>query len=265
MVPEQGGVENNFNYNYLLVQTILKMRDAQAEDAISQYWVYFEYAMGLVISHLDFQLKGEIQQDYTILATAFNKINDSSLNPESKKALIKSLEADFANAHRFYIMQALNRVGVVRVEDEGIIDFESTDLDTMTRIVRDLPNGTVAAFEKQETNPTPPVFKPEMILVTHKGKIIEMPKDEYMKLQQRDEEPMIMAEVPEEGPAAEDESEVGDEPEARMMQMNLMLRNQDLITQSIRARHPARTKAPPPLLHPRPVIHGKANGGRAND
>jgi len=216
MIPDQGGVENNFNYNYLLVQTILKMRDAQADDQPARYWTYFEYALGLVISHLDFQLKGEIQQDYAVLMAAFRKINllkDTELNTQSKKSLINKLKEDFADAHRFYIMQALNRVGVVKVEDEGIINFESTDLDTMTKIVRDLPNGTVASFEKQEGRKTPPLIKPEMVLVTYKDKLIEMPKEEYMKMQTekttQEAAPITMGEMPEEGI----ETEQGDDVE----------------------------------------------------
>lgn len=196
MIPIQSGIENNFNYNYLLVQTILKMRDAQADNATAKYWTYFEYALGLVISHLDFQLRGEIQQDYAILATAINKIKTSKINPQTKTMMINRIKEDFADAHRFYIMQALNRVGVVKVEDEGLIDFESTDIDMMTRIVRDLPNGTVSSFKKQEAKDTVPVFKPEMILVTHKGKVIQMPKSEYTKLKQ-EEAPVIMGNMPE--------------------------------------------------------------------
>lgn len=204
MIPEQSNVENNFNYNYLLVQTILKMRDANADISIPQYWVYFEYGMGLVVSHLDFRLRGEIEQDYAIIQAAFNKINSTNLNPATKHTLINRIKEDFANAHRFYIMQALNRVGVVRVEDEGVIDFESTDLDTFTKIVRDLPNSTVAAFKKQDEKKTAPLIKPEMVLVTHNGKIIQMPKEDYMKLQQ-EEAPVIMGEVPEDGPIVEEE------------------------------------------------------------
>jgi hypothetical protein len=212
MIPEQGGVENNFNYNYLLVQTILKMRDAQADDQPARYWTYFEYALGLVISHLDFQLKGEIQQDYAILMAAFRKINllkDTELNAQSKKSLINKLKEDFADAHRFYIMQALNRVGIVKVEDEGIINFESTDLDTMTKIVRDLPNGTIASFEKQDGKKTPPIIKPEMVLVTYKDKLIEMPKEDFLKMQAAKQEeelaPIVSGEMPEEEPQAEDD------------------------------------------------------------
>jgi hypothetical protein len=196
MIPEQSGVENNFNYNYLLVQTILKMRDAQSDEDIPRYWTYFEYGIGLVISHLDFKLRGEIEQDYTLLRAAFNKINNSSLNPQTKKTVTNRIKEDFANAHRFYIMQALNRVGIVKVEDEGIIDFESTDLDILTKAVRDTSNtNAVAAFKAQEGKSTPPIVKPTMVLVTYKDKVIQMPKEDYDKLQ-HDEAPVLMGEMP---------------------------------------------------------------------
>lgn len=228
MMQDSSGIENNFNYNYLLIQTILKMRDALADGDIERYWVYFEVALKLVISHLDFQLKGEIQQDYAVLEAALKKIQnlkDSELNAQSKKALINKLKCDFANAHNFYIMQALNRVGVVKVEDEGVIDFESVDLDTMTKIVRDTHTSSVVGSAKSvEEKKTPPLLKPEMLLVTYKGKVMQMPKEEYMKLK-HDENEMIMAEMPEQDVEAESVSEsedarererdtpVGNEPE----------------------------------------------------
>ena len=184
MDQQQTGVENNFNYNYLLVQTILKMRDAQAEDKPNEYWVFFDYGLGLVISHLDFQLRGEIQQDYTVLMAAIRKIHESTVNDQTKKRLSTDLKADFANAHRFYIMQALNRVGVVRIEDEGVIDFESTDIDTFTKVVRDTHNNSaLGAYKAQEGKSTPPLVKPEMVLVYNKGELVSMPKDDYDQMQ----------------------------------------------------------------------------------
>jgi hypothetical protein len=215
MIPDQSGIENNFNYNYLLVQTILKMRDARAERRIPEYWSYFEDAMQLVVSHLDFKLKGEIQQDYTILAAAINRIENSTVNPQTKVTLINDITKDFANAHKFYIMQALNRVGVVKVEDEGVIDFESVDLDTMTKIVRDTSGKSVInATEEVESKKTPPLIKPEMIMVYKDGKLMSMPKQDYMKLQadqQGDKEaPILMAEMPEEVPESDEQIDEGE-------------------------------------------------------
>ena len=214
MADEGSNIENNFNYNYLLVQTILKMRDAEAEKRIAQYWTYFEYALGLVISHLDFQLRGEIQQDYAILQAAIRKVWSSKLHDQSKETYINRLKEDFADAHRFYVMQALNRVGIVRVEDEGIIDFESTDLDTFTKVVRDTSNtGAVGALKAQEGKQTPPLVKPEMVLVYRDKKILSMPKEDYLKLQQdnaqQEAAPVAMGQMPDD-PDSEIEDEEGE-------------------------------------------------------
>lgn len=209
MIPEQGGVENNFNYNYLLVQTILKMRDAEADDNTKQYWVYFKTALKLVISHLDFQLKGEIEQDYAVLHAAFKKIESSNMNEASKLTWVNRIKNDFAGAHDFYIMQALNRVGVVKVEDEGIIDFESTDIDTFTRAVRDSSNsGAVGALNNPENQIKKPIVKPEMVLVTRGKDILQMPKADYDKYMESQVE---IRELPEDLEPESDESEDPDE------------------------------------------------------
>lgn len=220
MEQQQTGVENNFNYNYLLVQTILKMRDAQAEERASQYWVYFEYGLGLVVSHLDFQLRGEIQQDYALLMAAIQKINSSKVNDASKKSLAIRLKEDFANAHRFYIMQALNRVGVVRIEDEGVIDFESTDIDTFTKVVRDShTTSAVGAMKDVTENPTPLLVKPEMVMVYVKGELISMPKEDYDQLQA--DQQMALHELP---PEMDEE----EKPEPREMRKKPITEEGDL-------------------------------------
>jgi hypothetical protein len=69
------------------------------------------------------------------------------------------------------------------------------------------PTAVAAAEEKKDK----PVVKPEMILVTYKGKIIQMPRDEYEKLQDKDDEELLMANVPEEGPEEESNEEETEE------------------------------------------------------
>lgn len=170
----------NFNYNYLLIQTILKMRDAQAKGEIKEYWIYFEYAMGLVLSHIDFDVRGEIEKDFAVLQEAVRKIKKSNLNEQTKTTLINKLFEDFANSHRFYIMQALNRIGIVKVEDEGVIDFDKIDIDTMTQIIRNSYSSLEKAVEKAEEGKKQ-IVMPEMIAIYHNGKIIQIPKEDYIK------------------------------------------------------------------------------------
>lgn len=196
---ETTAVDINFNYNYLLIQTILKMRDAQAKGEIKEYWIYFEYAMGLVLSHIDFNVRGEIEKDFAVLQEAIRKVRKSNLNEQTKNILINKLCEDFANNHRFYIMQALNRIGIVKVEDEGIIDFDKIDIDTMTQIIRDSDRSVIKATEKAEQNPKK-IVQPEMVAIYHNGKIVQMPKEEYLKLassRNSSQPEMIVGKMPE--------------------------------------------------------------------
>lgn len=149
MISNQENLENNFNYNYFLIQTILKMRDSEAQHELAAFWIYFKYAFGLVTSHFDFQLRADIQKDYDIMDVAIKRIEKSGIADSSQKNMINNLRAKFAQAHLFYVMQALNRVGIVKLEEEGTIDFESTDLETFTKIVRSLSSPSVVVENEE--------------------------------------------------------------------------------------------------------------------
>jgi hypothetical protein len=180
-------IDANYNYNFIVMQTIGKMRDAQARGDLASYWIYFDYALGLVSSYIEAPIAREIQNDYNILNEAIRKIEESNIAETSKKMHIEKLRANFADAHRFYVMNALNRIGVLKLEDEGVIDFSLFDMERTTRVVRNsvsLKEGTSNEFEVKKIVHIPPE---EEVLVYYNNRIIAMPKSEYMKYREEQE------------------------------------------------------------------------------
>ncbi len=123
-------------YNFLVLDTIQKMRDAQAAGDKDKYFVYFDYAMGFAIHHLDTDTRRKIEDARKLFAKEVRKIKEGSMHDDEKRKDMQALKEDFANNHRYYVMLTLSKIGIVKVMDEGVIDFNELDIEGLKRVVR---------------------------------------------------------------------------------------------------------------------------------
>lgn len=147
MVEEQQTNSTN-TYEYLVLDTIRRMRDAHAERNKKKYFSYFNFAMRLLLPHIDIKIREKINEDYITLNRERSKIlNDKSLSDITKNIQIEDIECEFADALNSHIFIALSKVGIIRVSEEGIIDFNSIELDKIAQIVQDRSRGLEKAVE----------------------------------------------------------------------------------------------------------------------
>jgi hypothetical protein len=136
----ESAVDVNFNFNYLVVQTTMKMRDAKAARSWWEYWVHFEFAAQLVLSYLEPKVAKDIQLDMDDMDRKINDLTiayDNGVIAEKTKDMqINLLRADFSDKRRYYVMKALNKIGIVKVAEDGVVDFDSIDLETMSAVIR---------------------------------------------------------------------------------------------------------------------------------
>lgn len=131
--PEQQG-SNTFDW--LVLDTLRRMRDAQAEGDTARYFTHFEYAFQMVIPWLSLKTRDAVQKDYDKYTLLTKSIRDSTVNDATKSIELRALKENFANAHRVLIFASLSRLGIIHVSDEGVINFETLDIDQMAAIVR---------------------------------------------------------------------------------------------------------------------------------
>ena len=143
---EQNDTTIALNYNWLVLDTIRKARDAKAAGNKETYAIYSEYALQLLIPYISRELRFVCEADYKLLVDAIASIKSHSENEQSRKMQIIELRADFADAHRSFTMAALAKVGIVKVTEEGVIDFSILDLDQMKAIVHS--SGITAGAQK---------------------------------------------------------------------------------------------------------------------
>lgn len=169
----------NFNYNYLVVQTIMKMRDAKAKRDWWEYWVSFEFAMQLVLSYLEPVVSKEIQLDYSDMDKRIQAIRLNALMHESaRQTNIDQMRTDFADRHRYYVLKALNKIGIVKVAEDGVVDFDSTELQTLAAVIRsDRKDDNTEKLAGIQTVPRPDGMT--LVYDQRVGKVLPMGSDQY--------------------------------------------------------------------------------------
>ena len=141
------------NYNYLLLDTIKKMRDSQASKDQDSSWTHFKFALKLVNPYLPMEIRKDIEEDYRRLEEKIKEIKECKENEETRKNRIRKLKDSFGEAHEYYIMSALSRVGIIKVTDEGVLDLDELDLATQVKgIIRASSKGLIKAVEDKTKN-----------------------------------------------------------------------------------------------------------------
>lgn len=138
MAANQATHDENLTFQFLYLDTLRKMRDSEANQDDHKYYTYFKFALQMGMGYLDVSQREKIetdhkkmQQDTAILISADGK------NVETKKFEINMLKLHFAETHEYYLMAALQRLGIVKIMDDGLIDFEKEDIGTLKKIVRE--------------------------------------------------------------------------------------------------------------------------------
>jgi hypothetical protein len=77
-----------------------------------------------------------IEEDFATLMEKIISIKETEDNEQSKKVRILALKVDFADTHRYFIMEALPRASIYKVSEEGVLDFNKHRLEETTEIIR---------------------------------------------------------------------------------------------------------------------------------
>lgn len=137
---ETGIMENvaeiNLSYTWLVLDSIKKMRDAEASGDLDRFSIYFNFCLRLVIPYMDITLKKNVDDDINLLNQYTTLIRENEPNEETRKKKIKEARAEFANTHMGYVMGTLSKIGLIKVGQDGVIDFTKTDIEQLKQIIR---------------------------------------------------------------------------------------------------------------------------------
>jgi len=129
------------NYSWLVLDTIRRMRDAQAQGRLDEYYTQFEYGLQLLLPHIEIETRANMEDDFATLQERIVAIKETDDNDQSKKQQIQNVRVEFADTHRYFIMEALPRASIYKVSEEGVLDFNRHKLDETKEIIRHSSQG----------------------------------------------------------------------------------------------------------------------------
>ena len=142
--------EQNLNINWLVLDTIRRMRDVKAEGNKEKYFSYCDFGLKLVHSYFPLEIRKALDSDYRLLRDEIKKVKEQEQNDTSRKRKVDELNAEFAELHDGRLMSALARMGIIKNIEDGIIDVEQLGMDKYAQIVQDRRKGVIKAVEQAQ-------------------------------------------------------------------------------------------------------------------
>lgn len=138
--PSQSGDDQEsvgFSYIGLVIDTARKLRDAGAEKDLEKFAFLADFAIQLLICYYPTRLRFKLDEDKQDLKRRELVVwNNPELHDETKTLMVAKMRADWANDHLGAFFSAFNRVGFVKVKDEGVIDWQDEDFSGFSHVVR---------------------------------------------------------------------------------------------------------------------------------
>jgi len=124
------------NFAWFVLNTITRMRDADAKENYKEYFTHFRYALDALAPYIDGEKRAAIERDWEVLKVAIVQMKRTLKNDIEIKNEEVRLKKDFADKHMFHVFEALPKASIIKITQDAVIDFDKMEIETMKRIVR---------------------------------------------------------------------------------------------------------------------------------
>ena len=126
----------NVTYNWVILNRVLKMNDAEARGDKDSYFIYFRLLARLVKHWMRNEDQLILELNYKALEEAIARIKKEDINEASRSQRIIDLKNLFADKHSGMVLSAFANSNLFRIQEEGVLDFEQHDFDEVSEIIR---------------------------------------------------------------------------------------------------------------------------------
>jgi len=134
------------NFAWFVLNTITKMRDADASGDKAQYYTFFRYAINSLAPYMTGERREAVERDFKVLEAAIAKMNNiPNLNDQSRSKNEEHLRKEFADSHTFLIFEALPKASIVKISQDAVIDFGKTEWQTLGLYIRGIAHSGMAS------------------------------------------------------------------------------------------------------------------------
>ena len=137
----------NLDYPRLVLDTVRKMRDADAREDTQKYFTFFDYALRLLMPYIKGENRAKVEEARRLFEAYRKEIYEEDEHDDTKRKKELILKQSFADAHSYYVFNAFPQAGIVRVMDEGVIPFDKKDFNELKQVIR-ARAGAPSSFKK---------------------------------------------------------------------------------------------------------------------
>jgi hypothetical protein len=148
-------------YHNVVLNIITNMTHAEAQGRKKEYVTYFLNALEMLAPYLPATDSPKCEAGLKELQDRIQKIKEKEgtegLNTQAINDQVLNEKCNFADEHKFYIYRAFERAKIISLSEEGELDFDKVDFDTVIKVVRNSAMGVTANLKRD--NPPDKLMK----------------------------------------------------------------------------------------------------------
>ena len=151
------------NEAWLINNTLMRMRDAEAAHNYHAMWVHFKFVFNRLMIYFTEETRIKLDVDWSKMAELEQKIKTMKqesgieVSDESQKKYLDILHQNFMETHRAYVFYGLPRMGIVEIQGEGVFAYTKHDFEELSAIINERQLGverTITDGRKNEAIPS---------------------------------------------------------------------------------------------------------------
>lgn len=128
--------EKTFSFQMIVLKNIDKVVTSKALGQKEEYASRVESALKLCAVYYPDSIKLSIQADMQSLRNEIMRLKEVEKNEATRDKKILDLKVDFAETHEAYVYAPLSKIGIIKLEDEGTINYNRIDIKSIADAVR---------------------------------------------------------------------------------------------------------------------------------
>lgn len=146
---EVGTNDPSSNIMWFVMNCVMEMRNARASKDEHKYWVHFDTAFQILMNFMTDDERIILEAEYRELVELERVVrNNKDMHEQTKEKTIERIRAAFSDVHRSRLYKTLPRAGIIRLADDGVIDFNKTDYEILKKLIRSSTGGAPSNMER---------------------------------------------------------------------------------------------------------------------
>jgi hypothetical protein len=139
----------NVTYHNTVLGSVQAMTRARASQDWHAYCSYYMDALEMLMPFIPAKLRPGIEADLRAVYSEVAVIRGGQgISGEAKVKQELEVLRDFSDHHKGYLYICFERAGIIKLREEGVLDFDEIDIETVAKVVRNASSGLPNALKE---------------------------------------------------------------------------------------------------------------------